>query len=372
MYRSLLGVFGFAVIASGVWFALAQPLANEPVRATNTSQSFTATEAGFDSPPAVMASPYTFGQGNQYTLAELRDWQRPAGPVRVGVQIGHYENEVVPEELAGLRRNGAGAVWGPYNERDTVEVIVRRIAEQLEAEGIIVDVLPAVVPPGYVADAFVAIHADGNPNESVRGYKFAGPRRDYSGRSQALVDALYDSYGAAITTMPEDPNISRRMTAYYAFNWVRYEHAIHPYTPAAIVELGFLTNAADRSLMQNQPERLAEAVATGVLDYLAGTPSPQPRPQTFSEPTLPLRGQLACVPLRAERQSRADSYPCEAGVVTSTDIAYMLPSIASTSPLFGQEVLVSGIFVPVQLLDNYFWFPYEIAGLIEAAEVQIQ
>ncbi|HMA79131.1 MAG TPA: N-acetylmuramoyl-L-alanine amidase [Candidatus Paceibacterota bacterium] len=360
------------VFAATVSAVLTQPLSNTVAAPTSATQSFTETEAGFDPMPEAMPTPYTLGKGNRYTLEELRTWQRTPGPTRVGVQIGHYQNDEVPEELAGLKRNGAGAVWGPYNERDTVEVVARQIVAELEANGIVVDILPATVPPGYEADVFLAIHADGNPNESVRGYKFAGPRRDYSGRSQVLVDALYDSYGGAITSMPEDPNISRRMTAYYAFNWARYEHAIHPYTPAAIVELGFLTNAADRALMRNQPERLAQAVAKGTLTYLTNPPAVQLSPQRFKEPAQPIVGTLTCVPLREERLRRADRYPCEAGVVTSSGAAYLLPSVASTSPDLGRQVAVTGTFRPVQVLDNYFWFPYEVGGFIEGASVEIR
>jgi hypothetical protein len=359
------------IIATVVTVVLSQPWSNT-VAAPTSSQSFTETEAGFDPIPEPMPTPYTIGKGNRYTLTELRTWERTLGPLRVGVQIGHYQNDEVPEELAGLRRNGAGAVWGQYNERDTVEVVARQIAAELEANGIVVDLLPATVPPGYEADAFLAIHADGNPNESVRGYKFAGPRRDYSGRSQALVDALYDSYGSAISSMPEDPNISRRMTAYYAFNWARYEHAIHPYTPAAIVELGFLTNAADRALMLNEPARLAQAIADATLTYLANAPAAQPSPQQFQEPVQPIVGELTCVPLREERRSRAERYPCEAGVVTDAGAAYLLPSVASTTPDLGRTVSVTGTFRPVQVLDNYFWFPYEVGGFIENLQLNFE
>jgi hypothetical protein len=353
----LLGIGSFVVGFVGYWLIdpFAQSVSAEP------EPSFTATEAGFDPEPAAMPNPFTIGRGNRYTLDELATWERAPGPLRVGVQIGHYRNDEVPEELAGLRRNGAGAVWGPYNERDTVQVVAELIAAELEADGVVVDLLPATVPPGYQADAFIAIHADGNPNESVRGYKFAGPRRDYSGRSQALVDALYESYSNTITSMPEDPNISRRMTAYYAFNWARYEHAIHPFT-----------HAADRALMLDEPDRLAQAIADATLTYLASAPAVEPSPQQFAEPVQPIVGELNCVPLREERRSRADRYPCEAGVVTGTGAAYLLPGVASTSPDLGQPVSVTGTFRPVQVLDNYFWFPYEVGGFIENAQLNFE
>lgn len=366
LLKPVVGAVALAAVASWLWWAPSSGSGSTVV--DSSPESFTATEAGFDPMPEVTPSPYTIGKGNRYTLAELRAWERAPGPMRVGVQIGHYQNDVVPDELAGLRRNGAGAAWGPYNERDTVAVVAELIAEQLRTDGIIVDLLPATVPPGYEADAFVSIHADGNSNESVRGYKFAGPRRDYSGRSQALVDALYASYGAAVP-MPEDPSISRRMTAYYAFNWARYEHAVHPYTPSVIVELGFLTNAADRALMRNQPTLLATAVTEGIRTYLATAPPPQPNTEAFVEPEQPIVGQLTCVPLREERRSQPDRYPCEAGVVTDAGVAFLLPTVASTSPQLGEVVAVTGTFRPAQVLDNYFWFPYEVAGFIEAAVV---
>ena len=174
------------------------------------AEPLTATEeAGFED-ESLSPEDYRFCQGGWYSLEDLRSWQRNPGPLRVGLQAEHLNNAEVPEELPGLTRNGATAAG--YNERDTVEVITDLTAELLEGEGITVDILPATVPPGYEADAFVSIHADGNLSSNVRGFKHAGPRRDYSGRSEALVAALYESYSQA-TGLPIDPSISRRMTA---------------------------------------------------------------------------------------------------------------------------------------------------------------
>jgi N-acetylmuramoyl-L-alanine amidase len=341
--------------------------------------SFTETEAGFEAEPAageVMEHMQTTAQANllvgrgQYTIAELAAWQRPAGPVRVGLQVGHLNNENPPEELAGLTRNGAGAVAGIYNERDTVEVITEIAAEQLRAAGIEVDVLPAVIPPGYVADAFVAIHADGNNNSSVRGYKMAGPRRDYSGQAEALVEALYTSYEAG-TDLPEDFNISRRMTAYYAFNWPRYEHAVHPRTPSAIVEVGFLTNPVDRAFMLNEAERAAAAISAGILSFLDENPDPVPTPLPLITPDLPITGTVACAEVRAERRNR-DPRPCEAALFDDAGNQFLLvaddPIATSTLPY---EATVNGTYYPAQVLDNYFWFHWEVLGLIEVTEIDL-
>jgi hypothetical protein len=258
-------------------------------------------------------------------------------------------------------------VFGSFNERDTVAVITQLVAERLEAEGITVDVLPAVIPPGYVADAFVSIHADGNNNTSVRGYKIAGPRRDYSGRSETLVEYLFTRYGE-VTNLPVDPNISRRMTAYYAFNWPRYKHAVHPFTPSAIVEVGFLTNSADRNFMVNQPEIAAEGIADGILAYLENIPEPLPAPQRIVAPNLPLVGIVECAPVRAERRNR-DDQGCLPSIAVAGEYYALntLTEVPTTSIPY--PATVTGEFVPVQTLDNYFWFHFEVAGIIDEAVV---
>lgn len=334
---------------------------------TERPPSFTDTEAGFGDDPVVPE--YRIGGGLSYTLEELATWERPAGPLRVGLQVGHLNNAEVPEELSNLTRNGAGAVAAGFNERDTVEVITELAAERLRAEGITVDVLPAVVPPGYVADAFVSVHADGNTNTSVRGWKIAGPRRDYSGRSEALVAALSEAYDTA-TPLPLDPNISRRMTAYYAFNWARFEHAIHPFTPAAIVETGFLTNPTDRAFLINQPQVAADAIAEGILTYLENIPEPLPPPGSLSAPALPLEGVVECAPVRPERRDR-DARPCEAALRDDEGYHYLLisepPLATSTLPY---RATVNGQYVPVQVLDNYFWFHWDVRGMIMVDSIE--
>lgn len=190
------------------------------------------------------------------------------GPLRVGIQAGHARLDEVPEELEGLRRS-TGAYGGGKSEAEVVLKIAEEVKKILEAQGMAVDLLPATVPVDYVADAFVSIHADGNGSPSASGFKISGPRRDFSGRSEALVSALYDSYGAE-TGLRRDLNITRRMSGYYAFNWRRYDHAVHPMTPAAIVETGFMTSASDRAIIVDQPQRAAKGIADGIIKFLRG------------------------------------------------------------------------------------------------------
>jgi hypothetical protein len=193
---------------------------------------------------------------------------RPADePWRIGLQIGHLRSNELPDELARLRTS-TGARYGNVSETQLNESIVLRVAPILEANGIVVDILPATVPPSYAADAFLAIHADGNASSRPRGWKLATPWRA-SPASKALYAAVHSTYGAA-TGLPEDRNgITSNMRGYYAFNYRRYEHAIAPTTPAIIVEIGYMTNAADREVLFNQPDRVAQGIADGILRYLA-------------------------------------------------------------------------------------------------------
>lgn len=222
--------------------------------------SFSFTEAEFE--PDDLSEPMI----GRYSLVELERWTRPPGPPRVAIQAGHWKNNEVPDELQGLKDNG-GATGGNVTERAVVLTIAERMVAMLTEQGVVAELLPTTIPPGYVADAFVSIHADGSLDTSVSGYKVAAPRRDYSGASTDLANRIGSAYGAA-TGLRKDENITSRMRGYYAFNWRRYEHAIHPMTPAAIVETGFVTNASDRRLLSGQPDHVAAAVVSGIMDFL--------------------------------------------------------------------------------------------------------
>jgi hypothetical protein len=98
----------------------------------------------------------------------------PLSGKRVGLQIGHWEAEQLPAEQAHLRDN-PGAEDNGVSERDLNAALARLVADALTAQGARVDLLPATVPPGYVADAFVSIHADYASDRGMRGYKVGTP-----------------------------------------------------------------------------------------------------------------------------------------------------------------------------------------------------
>lgn len=196
----------------------------------------------------------------------IKNWVRPDGPPKVGLQVGHWQLDNLPEELERLQDN-TGTSGGGKDEWEVNLDIAERTKEILETRGITVDILPAAVPVGYWADVFVAIHADGNLDTATRGYKVASPWRDFSGGAKQLVTDIETSYEAT-TGLPKDPKITRNMTGYYAFAWWRYDHAVHPRTASAIIETGFLTNWSDRQIIVEQPELSAQGLANGIIAYL--------------------------------------------------------------------------------------------------------
>lgn len=235
--------------------AMLEPTATEPVPTPQASPMALVMPATATLPP--------FGPTVRPTPSA-----RPADlPWRVGLQVGHWKTEELPDELDDLR-SSSGARYGNITEAQVNYDIAQRVRLLLEAEGIVVDILPATVPPEYDADAFIAIHADGHASSGPRGWKLATPWRT-SDASAQLAAAMSAAYGPA-TGMPQDTNgVTFNMRGYYAFNYRRYVHAIARTTPAIIVETGFMSNAADREIILGAPDLSARGIANGVLAYLA-------------------------------------------------------------------------------------------------------
>ena len=187
-------------------------------------------------------------------------------PWRVGIQIGHLDAAQLPAELRRLRTS-TGAYADGIGEVQVNSAVAEAAAHVLRSAGVDVTLLPATIPPGFAADAFVAVHADGSRHANLRGYKVSPPWRA-SPASRRLVAALHEHYGAA-TGLPIDLNgVTYNMRGYYAFNSFRYRHAIAPDTPAAILELGYLSNRIDREYLLEHAEAAAAGMAAGILAYL--------------------------------------------------------------------------------------------------------
>jgi hypothetical protein len=235
-----------------------------------------AVPTALDPPPA--ATP-AGGEQAAATAAPASPTPTPEpGPPRIGLQAGHWRAEELPDELARLR-GATGGSGGGIREVEVNLAIAERLAERLRARGYVVDVLPATVPPGYRADLFLAIHADASLSPSARGYKLARSRwTRLPATDDALVRALSEEYGRA-TGLPWSDAITRNMTGYYAFNNRRRVHAIDKHTPAAIIEMGYLTNPADRHLLVAQADLVVAGLERGLVRFLDERPPVAEREQ---------------------------------------------------------------------------------------------
>lgn len=188
------------------------------------------------------------------------------GPIRIGIQPGHWRIDELPDNLARLRTS-TGAAYGTLRELDLNMAVSRLLVDALNAEGYQAELVPAAIPAGYRADLFVSVHADRADRPDRRGWKLSPPWRP-SRRSSELAEAFSAAFRES--GLPQDHNgITANMRGYFGFSWWRYDNVLSPYTPAVLVEMGFMGNAADLARMRDQPEFYAEIMYRGIQLYLA-------------------------------------------------------------------------------------------------------
>ena len=268
-----------AVGLSGLWhgFAFPSPQAVGPaLEATKPATAIPesavdetgAAEPG-DTAAAVAAAGAKTAPGDPPGWVRIPKPAVPAGPRRVGIQAGHWRTNEAPPELRALVAQ-TGASSGGVTETETNLEIAEKVAEILRAKGIVVDVLPTIIPAGYLADALVALHSDGDETGIRSGYKLAHATRR-TPHEDALERFLTEEYGAATGLQYDAAHISRAMTGYYLFSWSRVRYSTSPFTPSVILEMGYLTNRHDRNLIVNEQDLLAGAIASGILKFLDAT-----------------------------------------------------------------------------------------------------
>ncbi len=190
------------------------------------------------------------------------------GPWVVAVQPGHWEIDKLPRELARLRDN-TGAVFGSVREVDINKAVAAALVAKLDAAGWKTILVPATVPPELRADAFIAIHADSTDQDPARrGWKLSSPWRA-SADSRTLAASLKGAFSAVPELVEDADGVTVNMRGYFAFNYRRFVHSISPYTPAVIIELGFISNATDRALLTARPDFWADIILKGIESYFA-------------------------------------------------------------------------------------------------------
>jgi N-acetylmuramoyl-L-alanine amidase len=190
---------------------------------------------------------------------------------RIGIVSGHRGPQGDPGAIC---TDPSGNLLPP-TENEINFSVAERVVNNLRNMGYSVDLLDEFDPRlnNYHAAALVSIHAntcqEWPGGEIVSGFLIAGPaaRVSMRGNDDLLVGCVAQFYGA-MTNLQRREGVTRDMTDYHNFR------EIHPQTPAAILELGFML--ADRELLNNQPDLMAQAVTNGILCFVDPALAPTP------------------------------------------------------------------------------------------------
>lgn len=171
------------------------------------------------------------------------------GPLRIGIVSGHLGSD-------------SGAVCDDgLTEAQINNDIATRVASQLSAQGVPVDILEEFDGrlENYAATAVVSIHADSCAlfDVPLSGYKIASSART---DSTDLFGCMEQSYQAATNLEFHFNTITDHMLDYHVFN--RLPQGV----PAIIIEIGFM--AQDRQLLTTNADIPATGISEGILCYV--------------------------------------------------------------------------------------------------------
>lgn len=193
---------------------------------------------------------------------------------KVGIVSGHRGPQVPPDP-------GAVCPDG-LTEASINFAVAQLVVRNLRGHGYSVDLLDEFDPrlDNYQAAALVSIHSNTCQDfgEVVSGFILArAAARTGRGTDDLLVDCIGRYYGQQ-TGLNRREGLTIDMTDYHTFR------EIHPLTPAAIIELGFLLG--DRSVLTEKQDAMAQGITDGILCFLE--PSEVPATSTpLATETIP-------------------------------------------------------------------------------------
>lgn len=185
----------------------------------------------------------------QPTVLPTPNWLR-----KIGIVSGHRGPQ-----------NDPGAVCPDgLTEAEINFAVATLVVRNLRGLGYSVDLLDEFDPrlDDYQAAALVSIHANTCQDfrQLTSGYLVAkAAARPEGGLDSLLAECVADYYGR-LTQMERRFSLTIDMTDYHTFR------EIHPLTPAAIIELGFMKD--DRDILTTQQDALAQGITEGILCFL--------------------------------------------------------------------------------------------------------
>ncbi len=174
---------------------------------------------------------------------------------RIGIVAGHR----------GVYNDPGAVCKDGLTEREVNEVVAEKVVLHLRGLGYHAELLDEFDSrlKDYQAEALISLHVNDckDYGEYVTGYLIArAAARAAGGADDLLVQCLGENYAQA-TGLRVRAGVTSDMSEYHSFV------EIHPYTPAAILEMGFLL--ADRRLLTERADIVARGVYDGILCFLA-------------------------------------------------------------------------------------------------------
>jgi len=168
---------------------------------------------------------------------------------------------------AGHGGKDPGTMVGGTYEKNIDLQVARKVASLLSQQGINVVMTRdndefieleerADIANSRDADLFVSIHSDSAPDRSISGYTL-----------YVAGDASRDAYQAAQAVSAA---MSRTGSHTRGIREADYKVLVQTRCPAVLIELGYLSNFTDSRHLQDNAfqARLAQAIASGIVDYL--------------------------------------------------------------------------------------------------------
>jgi N-acetylmuramoyl-L-alanine amidase len=220
-------VFAFVLgVAYVIWMASGAPdgSSTDPNATSDLSAAASPTQA-----PRPTSTPHA-----SPTVEPSPSPNPTPGPWKVGVVAGHWKSD-------------AGAVCDDGLQEVTINLdIASRVVAVLQYEGYEAELLPEFSDQLEASGFKVArVAASAIPEQEDR-----------------LVACLIREYGESTGLPVHEHSITYDMTVYHAFS------EIHPETPAAIIELGFM--GADREMLTENAFEVARGVVRGIVCFLEG------------------------------------------------------------------------------------------------------
>lgn len=186
----------------------------------------------------------------------------PSPSVVTPKPVGTGKKKVVID--AGHGGSDAGAIGGDIYEKDITLDVSKRVQDLLAKQGYIVQMTRAgdsyvslqdrvAISEKFDPDIFVSIHVNSSVRPEITGVE----THYYHQESMSLAQTVHSSLASAVSS----PNRGLFKSKFYVIN--------HTTAPAILVEIGFISNSAERAQLvsEKRKQATAKAIADGVQNY---------------------------------------------------------------------------------------------------------